>query len=351
MISNWHNKRVLFYCFITIGLLMLPSGVSGAAKSFLQLTDFSNNDCGATWTPDSRRIAFLYWKDNTTSRWITTSIWIVDADGTNHTPLTSNESNDWTPSVSPDGKWVAYASDRGTNYTGHADLFTNLDIWIVSINGSEHRQITSGPRSDGQPAWSPDGEKIAFTSNRSGEIDIWVMDADGSNLTRLTRSDVRAAVDPAWSPDGKRIAYTDFPGYVRIMDADGSNDTELLGRLFIWYEDPTWSPDGNRIAVRRNSLFSKDRDIWIFDLKTGRSSRVSPPGMGNDECPAWSPDGSRIAFGSEMWGGGLNVTVAVLDELGPQDARSPGWSVLSALMGLVLVYYIVRYNLTMFPKS
>ena len=115
----------------------------------------------------------------------------MDADGSNPTRLTDNPGLDADPAWSPDGTKIAFASFRDGNQ----------EVYVMDADGSNPTRLTDNPASDIVPAWSPDGTKIAFASRRDGNPEVYVMDADGSNPTRLTDNPTFDGV-PAWSPDG-----------------------------------------------------------------------------------------------------------------------------------------------------
>src|SRR5437763_1434865 len=112
-------------------------------------------------------------------------------------------------SWSPDGKQIAFASAR----TG------NFDIWVMNADGSDQRRLTTNPTMDCWPAWSPDGKRIAFTSNRDGNYEIYVMNADGTGQRNLTAHPAQDNY-ATWSPDGKRIAF--------ISTRDGGHDIYVM---------------------------------------------------------------------------------------------------------------------------
>src|SRR6185503_9170858 len=134
------------------------------------------------------------------------------------------------PVWSPDGTKIAF---------GRKTFTVNSQIYVMNADGSNPTRITNNSAADSQPSWSPDGTKIAFVSTRDeSKGEIYVMNADGSNQTRLT-TNTEFELDPAWSPDGTKIAFTstrDFPGVpgnvangfeVYVMNANGSNPTRL----------------------------------------------------------------------------------------------------------------------------
>ena len=151
---------------------------------------------------------------------------------------------------------IAFSSDRDRN----------SEIYLMDANGRNQRNITNHPDRDSGPSWSPDGKRIAFSSYRDGHPDrrpgwltseIYVMDADGGNQQNIT-DHPNSDLSPAWSPDGKRIAFGSdrdeildihgFPTYeIYVMDADGENPQNLTNNR---HDDwaPSWSPDGKRIV-------------------------------------------------------------------------------------------------------
>ena len=130
------------------------------------------------------------------------------------------------PRLSPDGRRVAYTVSRVDE---EANAY-HTAIWVAPLDGSaEPRQFTSGERNDGSPRWSPDGRWLAFVSNRDGNFEIYVMNADGSGPTRLTNTPGSEGT-PAWSPDGRRIAFdSDRDGNreIYVMNPDGTNQRRV----------------------------------------------------------------------------------------------------------------------------
>jgi Tol biopolymer transport system component len=147
-------------------------------------------------------------------------IYVMDADGSGQTRLTSNSDSDSSPAWSPDRSKIAFQSSRDGNW----------EIYVMDADGTDQTRLTNDPAFDGRPAWSADGSKIAFQSDRDGNHEIYVMKADGSGQTNLSNS---AAHDtgPAWSPDGSKIAFTsnrDGNYEIYVMDADGTNQDRLI---------------------------------------------------------------------------------------------------------------------------
>jgi len=190
-----------------------------------------------------------------------------------------------TPAPAPSGR-IAFDSDRDGNF----------EIYVMNADGTGVTRLTNGPAADGGPAWSPDGTRIAFTHNFD---DIYVMNADGTNQTNLTNSAALEA-GPAWSPDGSRIAFQACEGLdygpcdIYVMSADGAGRTNLTGTGD--NSACAWSPDGSKI------VFSSHRDgnieIYLMNPDGTGVTRLTHS-VGSDWLPAWSPDGTKIAFTSD----------------------------------------------------
>ena len=171
----------------------------------------------------------------------------------------------------------------------------NWEIYVMDSDGENQRNLTNHPASDHSPSWSPDGQKIAFSSDRDrGNIRIYAMDSDGQNPTRIT--DGVWDTNPAWLPDGRKIAYAGYPEELNfeiyVIDADGKNQTKLTDN-FGGDSHPSWSPDGQRIAFL--SQKDGDGDIYVMDAD-GKNLEWLTDNLVTDQVPAWSPDGSTIAF-------------------------------------------------------
>ena len=245
-------------------------------------------------------------------------VWVADGDGTHRRRLTSDDGFD--PTLSPDGRTIVYrlllAADDG-------------EIWTMRSDGGGRRDLVNDPDfSDWGPAFSPDGGRIAYSSNRIDGLAIWLMDADGTHQHLVTRGHGEY---PAWSPDGKRIAYAGGSYYdIWVVDADGSNQRAITETV-AYDMGPAWSPDGAWIAYHTQSDWYPDleepgmgaeMEIHLVRPDGSDDHRITADRV-EDSFAAWSPDGRHL-----MWVRHGELVVARADgsgriELGP--GNFPSW--------------------------
>ncbi|MBT7454195.1 MAG: hypothetical protein HN796_09915 [Gemmatimonadetes bacterium] len=187
-----------------------------------------------------------------------------------------------------------------------SDRSGNTDIWSMDLDGADLRQITYDPASDGDAVLSPDGTRLAFSSTRrtGSESDVYVLDLETSELVNLTADNDDRDDTPAWSPDGTELAFTSTRGdYTAIWKTSattpsGASQVTFPGQVApiegdLW---PDWSPDGNRILY----MSTQDhRDLWdvrVFDLNEGTDDRIIERFGGNEYSPRFSPSGELIAW-------------------------------------------------------
>ena len=214
-----------------------------------------------------------------------TEIYTVAEDGSNLRRLTFNYGTDHTPTWSPDGKKLAFISHRNGA----------VEIYSMNRDGSGIRQLTNLEDETigiADLAWSPDGRKIAFSAIPNGPDywEIYVMNASGSNVTRLTNSPGDDQ-HPSWSPDGSQIVYASTFGTqygasgIAIMNADGSGSVPMFGCASNCYH-PAISPDGSAL------VYNEGLDLRMRDLYTGYDWLFAEAGR----AATWSPDGVRLAY-------------------------------------------------------
>ena len=272
-------------------------------------------------TVSNGKIAFVSNRDEV----LNNEIYVMNPDGSAVTRLTNYSGVDEEPAWSPDGSKIAFRRN-----VANADGGMQGDIFVMNADGSGQTNITDNPDFEGGPAWSPDGTRIAFHRNHDDNEDVYVMNADGSGQTRLT-TELEPDTDPDWSPDGTRIAFIslrDDPGDeffkddVFVMNADGSSQTNLTTSTAgeFW---PAWSPDGTKIAYARLASRGSHAEIFVMSADGSNPTYLTNNSV-EDIQPAWSPDGTRLAFSSasQIWtmnpdGSGLSMLTSVVSSIDP----------------------------------
>ena len=212
-------------------------------------------------------------------------------------------------------------------------------IYSMSASGEGQERLTdaegdpSTPQGllfQTEPAWSPDGSTIAFVSKRTGNSDLYAMDADGSGTRPLTKTK-EDDVQPDWSPDGEQIVFSrGSPTRLFVMNADGSGARRLTDEDADETE-PAWSPDGRLVAYVRRSPGSSIRELWLV-RPDGSQRRQLTKLDGVAQAPAWSPDGRRIVYSADAGDGRFDIYTIGVDGkdarlvTSGEDAFEPAWS-------------------------
>jgi Tol biopolymer transport system component len=182
-----------------------------------------------------------------------------------------------------------------------------------------------------EPAWSPDGTRIAFTSKREGNVDIYVMDASGDGTTRLTSTNEDES-SPSWSPDGRRIVFSrGQSGDLFVIRADGSSVEPLLTDASD-DRQPEWAPDGSWIAFTRREPGAPARELWLLRPDGSAAKQLTSLDSVIDG-PTWSPDSRRIAFATDNQARQFDIYTIAADGSGSrrftasdEESFEPAWS-------------------------
>lgn len=301
----------------------------------MNLTNQQGSDDFPDWSPDSSRLAFQSDRDGNMD------VFVMNADGTLQTPLTTDTSFDGEPTWSQDGQQLAFVSMRDGN----------RDLYVINDAGAEVESLALHPAADTQPAWqplppqpqseqlvfasndvgalrdifmtnttgigiteltsdlsvddmtpnwSPDGQQLVFASSRDGNYDLFTINVEDPSEPINMTTNPGADLHPVWSPDGTRIAFEsnrDGNWEVYIINVDGTEVVNLSNNAIANDGNPTWSPDGNQVAFTSD----RDGDFDIYVMNTdgsGQPTQLTNNTI-NDVFPAWSPDGARIVFRSE----------------------------------------------------
>jgi TolB protein len=253
-------------------------------------------------------------------------IFSADIGGESVVDLTNDPAPDRSPTWSPDGRQIAFASRRASNW----------DLYLMRADGGDLRRLTD----DGEPAWSPDGASIAFSSNRDGDLDIYVLDLASAAVTQIT-DDPAVDYQPSWAPDSQQIAFTswrdgnqeiyatDLPGSSIFGPPQAVNLTDNPAPD----HSPAWGPDG-RLA------FISDREgignIHVLDLQTDEQQLAGISNRGLQD-PAWTIGGGLLAIGPWGSGGPFSSAQGVL-------ISTSGISISVALVGSAHAYAEPAWN-------
>lgn len=283
-------------------------------RSIEQLVDIPAAGFPA-WSPDGTQVAYLH--DTPGTGWVLTCIELSSgaARAVSSRPVMGSR-----PVWTPDGAAIAVV--RGNAEGGS-------DIWLISADGSgDEHKLVGGSAETRSPSVSPDGKQLAYISGEAGALDVWVVAIDGGEPRRLTENTNpldEPRWTPRWSPDGRWIAYVSSRSGERnnddlwLVSADGSQHRQLTTGLMV-NTDGHWSPDGTRLAVVANTenehWYGDDADVWSVIAGEGPSTRLTPAGGHSWRLEgaglAWSPDGGTI-YALSHRNGDRNITAVPAD--------------------------------------
>ena len=261
---------------------------------------------------------------------------VMNADGSGLRKLTRGVSDDTDPVWAPDGRRIAFVSQRP-----RSPKVWTFNIYLVNSNGGAVRRLTDSRWSD-SPVWSPDGSRIAFIrrfphppGNQVGSTtpEIFVMNADGSGERRLTRNKLHE-FSLGWSRSGK-LAFARGPGLdntaaqIFVMNPDGSGLQRLTRNRF-YQAEAHWSPNGQQIAFVRSSRNPLRSSVWVMNADGSGQRRLTPTFRADPDGIglAWSPDGSKIAlnWGSRPGIYTMNADGSGLRRVTRREVGLPTWS-------------------------
>ena len=292
----------------------LPPAAERPERTPLVIQSFRQD---LAWSPDGRHLAYSELTRMSGERSGKWGVWVVGLDGSG------------SLKVAEDACWVSWCSDGRLAFSSERD--GNPEIYIARADGSGVTRITDNPAKDRHPAWSPKGDRIAFSSTREGRAHIYVMAPDGSGVVRITSSDSDDE-NPSWSPDGTRIAFQrvrDGRRRVRTIGIDGKGDSPVatLGGDASF---PSFVPTG-RVLFTSLSTGGKGGLVAADAVVSASASRAAPVGESGAWFGRWSPDGTKVAYitgaspRSQIWvmsSNGSDKRELVGDPEGPASATS-----------------------------
>ncbi|MCA0458375.1 MAG: hypothetical protein LCI00_30710 [Chloroflexi bacterium] len=292
VITGWYCKFIVVICTVQIGLMMAAQSSaqpthqitfigSGRERYGVYIMDMSRRviapyvresvigrQTDSTWSPDFNTLVFRAVQN------ITIDLYAIDLGSDQYRQITGTGKNNHSPTFSPDGQWLAFTSERDGN----------PEIYVISAScilpdarcrDDAARRLTDHPKADDQAAWSPDSQQLAFQSNRDGDFEIYTMNRDGSNQSRLTHSP-RNDLLPNWSPDGQQIAFAserDINAELYVMQTDGS-DPRRLTQTRAYEFTPQWSPDGRYILFQR-AVPGSDFETYVIHADGSGEQRLT----------------------------------------------------------------------------
>ena len=287
----------------------VSGGTTVGASPIRQLTQTSASNLRPVWSPDGKRVAFQTNRDGPYH------IYVMDADGGNVRQLTSGDADDRHPTWSPDGKRIAV--DSGSDI--------KRDIWVIDMASRARTQLTRSGAITSFPSWSPDGTRISYYVYRDGAMDIWTTEADGGNTVQLTRQLASernnqctfACHSPAWSPDGRQLAFSDgdHSRVLLMASAIGATPSPISPKDERSHF-PVYLPDGRIVYV--SEFVTPDisyTDLWSVDPSAADQRTEVAKGVLAQGPFELSADGSQLLFASPR-SGNFEIYAVTLDDEG-----------------------------------
>ncbi len=298
------------------------------------------------FSPDGRQIVFQAEERDTGNPFY--QIFILDLASGRVRRLSPGVGRTTCPYFSPDGKKIIFASshldpqaklhqeaeyrqreeDRraGRRRRYQWDFDPYMDIFEINVDGTGLKRLTDTPGYDAEGSYSPDGKQIVFCSNRDGNLELYIMHADGGNVRKLTNAPGVYNGGPFFSPDGKRVVFrSDRKEKDRlqlyVINSDGTQEKALTDNDHWVYWAPFWYPDGRHLiytaADHSNPLARPNYDLYWMNIETGKTTRItfSP---GQDVLPVFSNDGKRIMWTSSR-DGDPSSQLYIADFAPPED--------------------------------
>jgi len=257
------------------GIVLLAS--DGSSRGTVPGTEAADE---AVWSPEGDRLAFTVGSSD---------LYVIGSDGKDRRRILRNG---WDPSWSPDAKRLAITRDSCPDADEEcfsAAGWNSSDLYTVAADGTDLSPLVAEPNYQGDGAWSPDGEWIAFTG--SDPEGLYLIRPDGTDRTLLAGGEDAFFGDPSWSPDGSRIVLEDR-AEITVVDVKTRKQTILPRRGYDFA--PEWSPDGKQIAFLANSRCSKTDEctahepweVWVMDIDGKNARPITKGGFGR---PSWAP--------------------------------------------------------------
>lgn len=289
---------------IGLAAIVLLSGVSHAGP--VQLTGGPGNDTEAAWSPDGRQIAFQSDRNGTLD------LYLMDVATKAIRPLVEGPGHSAFPAWSPDGRWVVYSHAEfvATAFEGQEDGY---NLFLVPAKGGRARRLTGGHSRDYCPAFTADGKQIWFSSDREGKaksnaVSLWSIGLEGGEPRCVVSREGtdRATVGVSFAGDGRHVAYGWLAGFrdnwsVRLARVDCPAEGFPLFDARACFYAPRFCPTAALLACTGFSLGEAGWGVYVIDARNANRSRLDT-GPGNARSPAWSPDGKRIVFENNQSG-------------------------------------------------